>query len=348
MLGRSSAYIRLCVRISITYNRALTCDPNRPRGPMPLHPHDLIPGDREHELTAITALIRKQLLTPYRLSGILDERGSAVDIVRLSEEDRLFTTALPTHDLVGAVTPEDITSAHRDVREWLDQGKDIRSVLDLNYPPALRAIFNRPPLLFVEGHWDEGRDSWSVAIVGTRKATLEGLRRATRLSRELTSAGFSVFSGLAAGIDTAAHTEALQRGGRTCAVMGTGINRRYPAQNAGLATQIVEAGGCLISQFFPSQPGAQWTFPNRNIVMSGLTLATVVVEASETSGARMQARVALQHGRTVFLLRSLVEQHAWARKYVTEGAYGTHAIMISSTQEILDRLHSLDDMRLVA
>lgn len=305
---------------------------------MPLLPHELVAGDREHELTAITALIRKQIVTPFRLSGILEEQGSAVKIVKQSEDDRLFKHNLPTHDLIGAVTPEDLASAHRDVRLWLGGGMDVRSVLDQTYPASLRAIFNRPPLLFFQGTFDEARDSFSVAIVGTRKASEDGLRRATRLSRELGMAGFTIFSGLATGIDTAAHTEALRQGRRTCAVMGTGITRRYPRENAPLADRIVESGGCLISQFFPTQPGAQWTFPNRNIVMSGLSLATIVVEAGETSGARMQARVALQHGRTVFLLRSLVEQHPWARKYVEEGAYGSHAIMIGSTEEIMERL----------
>lgn len=305
---------------------------------MSLRPRDLVQGNREHELTAITALIRKKLVTPYHLSGILEERGSAVAIVALSEEDRLFTPELPTHDFVGAVTEEDLALAHRDVRGWLEQGRDVRSVLDADYPVRLREIFNRPPLLFFQGAWDERQDGWSVAIVGTRRASPEGLRRASRLSREMSGAGFSIFSGLAAGIDAAAHREALRQGRRTCAVMGTGIDRRYPAENRALADEIVATGGCLLSQFFPEQPGAQWTFPMRNIVMSGLTVATIVVEASETSGARMQARVALQHGRTVFLLRSLVEQHDWARKYVEEGAYGTRALMITSTQEILDRL----------
>jgi DNA processing protein len=315
---------------------------------MPLSPHDLVVGDREHELTAITALIRKQLVTPYRLSAVLEEQGSAVEIVRLSEDDRLFRSALPTHDWVGAVTAEDVQAAYKDVRGWTERRLDCRSVLDSAYPAALRDIFNRPPIIFVQGTWDEQKDGWSIAIVGTRKASPEGLRRASRLSRELGEAGFTIFSGMAAGIDTAAHREALRLGARTCAVMGTGIDKRYPATNAGLAAEIVDSGGCLLSQFFPTQPPTQWTFPNRNIVMSGLTLATVVVEASETSGARMQARVALQHGRTVFILRSLVESHAWARKYVEDGAYGTHAVMISSTAEITDRIDGRTDQLLVA
>ncbi|MEW5926836.1 MAG: DNA-processing protein DprA [Gemmatimonadota bacterium] len=311
-------------------------------------PTELTVGDREHELASIVALIRREVVTPYRLSAILEELGSAVGLVQQSEADRLFQPESPSHDLIGAVTQEDLTKAVRDVRRWLSEGRDVRTVLDDNYPTTLRAIFNHPPVLFIQGNWDEQRDSWSVAIVGTRKASREGIARARRLSRELSAAGFCIASGMAAGIDTAAHTAALDCGTRTFAVMGTGLDRRFPKENAPLADRILDSGGCLISQFFPTQPPTQWTFPMRNVVMSGLTLATVVVEAAETSGARMQARVALQHGRTVFLLRSLVESHEWARQYVEQGAYGTAAIMIGSTDEILDRLQESPERLRVA
>jgi DNA processing protein len=240
--------------------------------------------------------------------------------------------------LVGAVTPEQLGTATRDLKTWRQYGYGIHTVLDENYPLALLAIFNRPPLLFVAGGWDTPESQRAVAVVGARKATPQGIRRAQRLTRALVEARFTILSGLAAGIDTAAHTTALDAGGTTSAVMGTGLNRRFPKENARLADQILERGGALISQFFPAQPPATWTFPMRNVVMSGLSLATVVVEAGETSGARLQARVALQHGRTVFLLQSLVEQHAWAQRYATEGAYGTHAIAVSSPDEIIDRL----------
>src|SRR5439155_17831309 len=118
----------------------------------------------------------------------------------------------------------------------------------------------------------------------------------------------------------------------------TGLDRRYPPGNRSLAERILDADGALLSQFFPHQPPTRWTFPLRNVVMSGLTLATVVVEAGSTSGARMQARVALQHGRTVFLPRSLVATHEWASKYVHEGAYDTRAIEVATTEEIVERL----------
>ncbi|MGH7498684.1 MAG: DNA-processing protein DprA [Gemmatimonadales bacterium] len=299
---------------------------------------DLLAGDRDHEVVATTALIRAKVLPVTRLAAVIEYVGSAVKLVQLQEEDRLFAPADVTHDLVGAVTPEQLSSATRDVANWRKQDYAIHTVLDPEYPAALLAIFNRPPLLFIAGRWEGAESQRAVAVVGTRKATPDGVRRAQRLTRALVQARFTILSGLAAGIDTAAHTTALETGGQTSAVMGTGLNRRFPGQNAALADRIIQAGGALISQFFPPQPPATWTFPMRNVVMSGLSLATVVVEAGETSGARLQARVALQHGRTVFLLQSLVEQHEWAARYATEGAYGTNAIVISSPDEIIERL----------
>lgn len=129
----------------------------------------------------------------------------------------------------------------------------------------------------------------------------------------LADRGVPVISGLAAGIDTAAHTAALAAGGRTVAVIGTGIDRAYPSQNRALQEKIA-GDGLVISQFLPGSPPTRTSFPMRNAVMSGYALATVVIEAAYVSGARMQARLALQHGRHVFLMRALLE-HDWARGY---------------------------------
>jgi DNA processing protein len=174
--------------------------------------------------------------------------------------------------------------------------------------------------LFIAGKWDDSIDMRAVAIVGTRTASEDGCKRAYRLARELGAAGITVISGLAKGIDTCAHMGALKSGGRTVAVMGTGILERYPKENAALADSILRSGGALLSQFFPEQPPTRWTFPVRNVTMSGLSVATVVVEAGASSGARMQAQAALTHGRPVFLPTSLVEAHAWARKLVEEAS----------------------------
>jgi DNA processing protein len=123
----------------------------------------------------------------------------------------------------------------------------------------------------------------------------------------------TVVSGLAKGIDTASHEAALRAGGRTVAIIGTGVDQCYPAANRSLQDRIVSEG-LVLSQFWPEAPPTKQTFPMRNAVMSGYTAATVVVEAAYRSGARMQARLALQHGRPVVLVESLL-RHDWARDY---------------------------------
>lgn len=194
------------------------------------------------------------------------------------------------------------------------------TVLDPQYPRTLRLIFNLPPFLFVQGTIGEV-DLRSVAVVGTRQATDLGIRRAVSMTRQLVAAGVTVVSGLARGIDTAAHTATLDADGRTIAVIGTGITQCDPKENRALADRIAKAGA-VVSQFWPSAHPATWTFPRRNVTMSGIAQGTVVIEASATSGAKMQARLALQHGKKLFLIRSLVDTYPWAAKYAEQrGAY---------------------------
>lgn len=211
-------------------------------------------------------------------------------------------------DLRAAVLAEDARAAA--------VGADLVTVLDPAYPRTLRLIFNLPPFLYVKGRLLE-QDLRSVAVVGTREPTEDGLERAARMARLLVDAGVTVVSGLARGIDTAAHEATLDQGGRTIAVVGTGITRCYPKENTELAERVA-AAGAVVSQFWPSAPPATWSFPRRNATMSGIAQGTVVIEASATSGAKMQARLALQHGKKVFLLRSLVDRYPWAASYAEQ------------------------------
>ncbi|WP_078661409.1 DNA-processing protein DprA [Streptomyces sp. NRRL B-24484] len=215
-------------------------------------------------------------------------------------------------------------------------GARLVTVLDPAYPANLRLVHNLPPFLFYLGELSE-RDGRSVAVVGTRGASDNGLRRAARMTRGLVEADVVVYSGLAKGIDTAAHAAALSAGGRTVAVMGTGIAAKiYPAQNKDLAAAIVHQGGALLSQFWPTLPPATYTFPRRNVVTSGCTMGSVVIEASSTSGAKMQARLAAEHGKLVFLLRSLADQEPWAKKMLADG----RAIEVAELEDVLGRLGS--------
>lgn len=231
-----------------------------------------------------------------------------------------------------------IRSAKIDVREMAQQiaawqARDLRlvTVMDDKYPVNLRRIANLPPFLFYRGELRED-DAFSVAVVGTRRPSGEGLRRARRMSRNLVRHHVTVLSGLARGIDTAAHEAALEAGGRTIAVLGSGLERIYPPENGDLARRIA-ASGAVVSQFWPDAPPAAYNFPRRNVVMSGLGQGTVVIEASATSGAKMQARFAMEQGKHVFLLASLVAEYDWATSYARRGA-----IVVDDVRDVLKAL----------
>ena len=204
-----------------------------------------------------------------------------------------------------------ISEAAADVARWTAAGITLVSVLDPGYPLNLHAVHDRPALLFARGELSVD-DERSVAIVGSRRASPEGLAQARRLATGLAKAGYVVASGLAAGVDAVAHTATLDAGGRTLAVIGTGVDRVYPETHAPLQQTIAERGA-VISCFWPDQAPTRKGFPLRNGVMSGLTRATVIVEASSTSGTRVQARRALAHGRPVCLATRLLSQR-WARE----------------------------------
>lgn len=218
-------------------------------------------------------------------------------------------------------------------------GARLITVLDDAYPANLRLIPDLPPFLFYLGELAEV-DARSVAVVGTRQPGEDGIRRAARMSGLLAAQGVTVVSGLARGIDTAAHRAALESGARTIAVLGTGITRCYPAENRHLAQEIT-ASGALVSQFWPTTPPTRYTFPRRNVVTSGISQGTVVIEATSTSGAKMQARLALDHGKKVFLIHSLVTSQPWARDYVAKRG----AIEIGDPGELIGHLAAPERVR---
>jgi DNA processing protein len=243
-----------------------------------------------------------------------------------------------------SLLPEDpsplIEQADAEIRAWSQERIELLTVLDSGYPPNLRTVHDRPPLVFVSGRLTP-QDARSVAVVGARRASARGLAAAAQIAEALSDAGYVVVSGLAAGIDAAAHEAALAAGGRTVAVIGTGLRHSYPPENAGLQQRIA-AEAAVVSQFWPGHPATRQTFPRRNAVMSGLALATVVVEASLRSGARMQTRLALAHGRPVFLLRALLNQ-PWALELAQRpGVYVIHEPgQIAQTIESLDTAGAL-------
>src|SRR5450755_3753406 len=267
----------------------------------------------QDESAALVALLRNGR-RPWQLyANLVEEAGSAIAVLEreCGEQASLF----------GDPMREQIARAAAEIEAWSAEGMRLLTVLDPGFPENLRGVHDRPPLVFAAGRLEPG-DARSVAVVGARMASARGLGAARSIAEQLVARGFTVVSGLAAGIDTAAHTSALACGGRTVGVIGTGLTRSYPPENAALQRRIA-GEGAVISQFWPDAPPSRRSFPMRNAVMSGLTLATVVVEASHTSGSRMQARLALAHGRPVFLVATLLE-HDWAREFSARP--GTHVV----------------------
>jgi DNA processing protein len=282
------------------------------------------------ESAALIALLRHGNRPWQQYAELVEQRGSATAV--LEEE----TTQDPHQ---ASLLPPDnaalLGQAQAEIDRWEAQGFQLLTVLDADYPDNLRAVHDRPPLIFVAGELRPS-DGRGLAVVGARNASGAGCRAAAEIATHLTEHGFTVASGLARGIDTAAHMAALQAGGRTFAVIGTGLNRCYPPENADLQRTLA-ARGAVVSQFWPDAPPTRRTFPMRNATMSGMTLATIVVEASHTSGSRMQARLALAHGRPVFLHAKLVSEHDWAREFATRP--GTHVVTTpSEITAIVERL----------
>jgi DNA processing protein len=191
----------------------------------------------------------------------------------------------------------------------------IIDVTNPDYPANLRRVPGRPVLLFVEGEIVEA-DRRAVAIVGSRHASTAGLRAAGEAAAGLVKLGFTIVSGLAKGIDAAAHRAALDADGRTIAVIGTGIDRVFPEENATLARRI-RAQGALVSQFPPGQGPTKTTFPARNAVIAGLSLGSVLIEAKKWSGSRIETDRSLEQGRPVFIWASVMAQQPWVNKFAS-------------------------------
>jgi DNA processing protein len=195
-----------------------------------------------------------------------------------------------------------------------------------DYPTKLRAARHPVEMLYYRGIW-EISETRGVAVVGNREASQDGIRRAIRLARELVDRGFTVVSGLARGIDAAAHQAAIGCGGRTIAVVGTPLGTCYPKENSELQETIAK-NHLLISQVpllrygRQAPPQNRLFFPERNVTMSALTEGTIIVEAGDTSGTLTQARAALHQGRKLFILDSCFQRTdiSWPGRFEAEGA----------------------------
>jgi DNA processing protein len=291
--------------------------------------------DEPDELRALVALSMVPGIGPGKMRLLISRLGSPSRVMKASSK------MLSSTDGIGPQTASAIVGFDEwaDVDEQFEEAERINARLIVEssgeYPTLLREIYDPPAYLWVRGEADWSLPS--VAIVGTRRATEYGKRVTADLARHFADAGMCVVSGMAYGIDFVAHDQALNNGGATVGVLGSGVDVIYPSTHRALAKRMIEGGGAVISEFpLGAKPDAP-NFPRRNRIVSGLTLATIVVEAHEQGGALITAQLALEQNREVYAVPSPLNSMAGvgANALIRDG----HARLVTSAEEVIADLN---------
>lgn len=273
------------------------------------------------ELEALISLNQVPRTGPVRIRRLLEFFGDAVSVLKASPGDL---------SRVKGIGPETATliaswQEHADPSSELSLAaeRDIR-ILDRahpDYPAALRDAFDAPPLLYVWGTLEE-RDRHSISIVGSRRLTHYGRDTARKFSYQLASAGLTIISGLARGIDTAAHEGAVAAEGRTIAVLGSGLMQVYPPENMDLATRIASGQGAVVSEFPLRTPPDRQTFPQRNRIVAHWGSALLVVESPARSGSLITANLAIEANRQLYAVPGPIDRptSAGCHQLIRDGA----------------------------
>jgi DNA processing protein len=272
---------------------------------------------------------------PRAAARLLERFGSAEGVYAAlrAELERLRLKPEAVESIVLRDRHEAAATELERVREI---GADVLVLDDGTYPQLLREISDPPITLYVKGDWSACFDSPCVAVVGSRRCSTYGQNVATMLARDLASRGVCVVSGLARGIDAAAHRGALEAGGRTVAVLGTGVDEVYPRDHKKLADEILARGGALVSQFPLGTPPIPENFPYRNRIISGLSLGVVLIEAAENSGSLITARLAMEQNREVFAVPgNVTSRNSFGTNYLIKGA---GAKLVQQWQDVVAEL----------
>jgi DNA processing protein len=257
---------------------------------------------------------------PRVTSRLLEHFGSAEAIFDAPRRE-LALLRLPLETVESLATRELHNRAEAEIERIRKLGGDILVLDDGVYPALLRETYDPPVVLYVKGAWAECLERPCVAIVGSRRCSTYGQNAALMLSRELAQRGVTIVSALARGIDAAAHRGALEGGGRTVGVMGTGLDQIYPRDHKKLAEEILKHDGALVTQFPLGTPPVSENFPYRNRVISGLSLGVLVIEAAENSGSLITARLAMEQNREVFAVPgNITSRNSFGTNYLIKGA----------------------------
>ena len=274
---------------------------------------------------AYIALNMIDKLGPVRVRALVEALGSPVGVFTAAFDDLIRVKGIGPELAQGIIAQREAVDPATEEAKAAKLDARIVTFVDEDYPELLKQIHDPPLALYVQGTLTR-KDRQAVAVVGTRRASHYGLSVADRLSYQLAKCGFTVVSGLARGIDSAAHQGALKGEGRTLAVLGSALDTLYPPENAELARKIASCGA-VISEYTLGRQADRTTFPYRNRIISGLSMGSLIVECDTGSGAMMTADAALDQGRTVFAVPGRIDQ---------PGAHGPHKLIRNGARLVED------------
>lgn len=271
-------------------------------------------------------------LSPRAAAALLERFGGPEAIFDASESELTAVEQLTDKGRAKVLSPAP-AAIERDLRSLEELAISLVCVTSPDYPSSLRDIYDPPPVLYVRGCIQES-DRFSVAMVGSRRATVYGRSIAEKIARDLAKRGLAIISGGARGIDTAAHKGALAAGGRTIAFLGCGVDVTYPAENKKLYEAVAE-NGAVVSEFPLGATPEPWRFPPRNRLISGMSLGVLVCQSPEASGALITAGYALEQGKDVYAVPGNVddERNRGCHKLIKEGAR-----LVETAEDVLEEL----------
>jgi DNA processing protein len=273
---------------------------------------------------------------PRAATKLLERFGSAAAIFH-ARRTELESLRIKPPTIESIIKREFFEKAETELKQVKELGGDVLILDDGSYPALLREIDDPPPVLYVKGDWQACFEQPGVGVIGSRMCSTYGENASEMLARDLASRGITVTSGLARGIDTAAHRGAIRGSGRTVAVMGTGIDNVYPKENNGIVREILASGGCLVTQFPLGTPPLKDNFPYRNRIISGLSLGVLIVEASERSGSLITARLAMEQNREVMAVPgNITSGNSFGTNYLIKSG----AKLVQQWQDVVAELPS--------
>lgn len=271
---------------------------------------------------------------PRAATKLLEKFGSAENVFHATRGE-LESLRLRAETVESLLKREFHEKAVEELEKVSEIGGDVLILDDGSYPFLLREIADPPITLYVKGDWAACFDAPSIGVVGSRKCSTYGENASQMLARDLAANGVCVVSGLARGIDTAAHRGAIQAKGRTIAVLGTGIDNVYPKENKKLVEEILASGGAIVSQFPLATPPLKDNFPYRNRIISGLSYGVLLVEASERSGSLITARLAMEQNREVLAVPgNITSRNSFGTNYLIKSG----AKLVQQWQDVASEL----------